>query len=538
MGGAYIIVFSIIIFIAGYKFYGSFIAKRLGVDPQRPTPAHTNYDGVDYVPTRPSILIGHHFSSIAGAAPIIGPVVAARYGWTAVLAWIVIGGIFMGAVHDFASLLISVRHQGRSLGMVVEQRIGKTAKNLFLIFVYATLLLVIAVFTNAVANVFHKFPQAGTASILFIILAIGIGFSLYRLKVNFILITMAGLIFLGFSVYLGYLYPLVLSVNTWKIIMLLYILAASVMPVWLLLQPRDYLNSYILYLMLFILVTGIIVVNPKLQLGTKPVFFTDKGPLLPLLFVTVACGALSGFHSLVAAGTTSKQLDSEKDAVKVGYGSMLIESLLAVTALITAAVMTTGDYSQATGDPIGVFSKNSATILNGIGIPVFVGTTFMALAVAAFALTSLDTATRLGRFAFQELFLDPEKSTSEQSFLANNRYFATIITVVLGGGLVFSGTATDIWPIFGAANQLLASLAFLVITVWLVHLKRPKRFAIIPGVFIYSVTMAALVYNIYDFAGSGKYALAILSLILMILALVLGYEGVGVLLGKKTILNK
>ncbi|MBU1238174.1 carbon starvation protein A [Myxococcota bacterium] len=522
MNGALLIGISIVVFIAGYKFWGGYVSRTLGVDPKRVTPAHTMEDGIDYVPTKPAVLLGHHFSSIAGAAPIIGPIVAASFGWVAVALWILIGGVFMGAVHDFASIIISIRHQGRSVGEVIEARIGRRSKLLFLIFVFAALLLIMAVFTNAIANLFHAFPEAGTASMLFIGIAVVFGLAVYRFKTNFVLTSVLGVAALMLCIWLGYLMPVRLSVNIWKLILLAYVVVASILPVWVLLQPRDYLNSFILYVMLLGLVAGIIFVNPTLKLHGTPTFSTSQGPLMPILFVTVACGALSGFHSLVASGTTSKQLDNEAHAKPVGYGGMLIESLLAMGALITAAMLT---KEQLAGqNPVAVFSNNAALLVSKLGIPFKIGRNFMALAVAAFALTSLDTATRLGRFALQEFFM--KKDREEQPFLAHNRYVATFITVALGSVLVFSGTAKEIWPIFGAANQLLAALAFMTISVWLVHLKKPIAFTMIPGVFIYFVTLFALGYNIWSYGKSANYPLAVLSSILIVLALFLGIEGV------------
>lgn len=528
MNGLILIISSIVFFIVGYKFWGNYVSRQLGIDVTRKTPAEEINDGIDYVPTRPGVLVGHHFSSIAGAAPIIGPITAAYFGWIAVFLWIVLGGLFMGAVHDFSALVISIRHGGKSLGMVIEERMGRTSKILFLLFVYAALILVISVFTNAVAVTFVKVPQTGTSSMIFMVIAIVFGLGVYRWNFNFIVSTILGIGFLGLAMYAGFLWPIKLSVNTWRIILLIYIFAASVLPVWLLLQPRDYLNSFILYAMLFILVAGIIWVNPELKNTAKPVFSTPSGPLVPLLFVTVACGALSGFHSLVSTGTTAKQLASEAHAKPVGFGSMLIESLLATGALITAAALTPEAFNQKfSSGAIPLFSSQSAQMASSLGIPFEFGRTFMSLAVAAFALTSLDTATRLGRFAVQELAYNPK--SEKQNIIVENRYVSTIITVIAGALMVFSGSDREIWPIFGSANQLLAALSFLAITVWLIHRKKPSAFAAIPGIFIYFITMGALGWNIYSFLKTGKFVLAGLAAILIILALFLGVEAVKVI---------
>jgi carbon starvation protein len=524
MSGSVVLVVSVLCFVAGYRFWGRKVAGWLGVDPGRPTPACTRTDGVDYVPTRPSVLLGHHFSSIAGAAPIIGPIAAASYGWTAVLLWILVGGVFMGAVHDFSALIISVRHDGRGLGAVLEERVGRGMKSLFLLFVFSALILVIGVFTNAVAMTFVSVPETATASLLFIALAVGFGLSVYRLNVPFVPATVIGVALLAACMVLGYHFPLRWTFQGWRWVLVGYIFLASTLPVQYLLQPRDFLNSFILYAMLVVLVGGLLLANPELRLQAAPVWSTGAGPLFPLLFVTVACGALSGFHSLVASGTTSKQLASEAHAQPIGFGGMLIESLLAVAALITAAVLSSGEYAANAKNPIALFSTSAAELCTSIGLPVRFGRLFMSLSVAAFAMTSLDTATRLGRYALQELFESPRPGPARR--LLVNRYPATGITVAVAALLVFSGSANEIWPVFGAANQLVAALAFLTIAIWLVFIRRPSLFALIPGAFIYLVTMAALAFNIHSFGHKGKLVLAVISAFLLTLALVLGVTGV------------
>ncbi len=528
MSGSLVLVVSVVVFVAGYRFWGRKVASWLGVQPDRPTPAHTRPDGVDYVPTRPSVLLGHHFSSIAGAAPIIGPIAAASYGWVAVLLWILLGGVFMGAVHDFSALIISVRHDGRGLGSVLEERVGRGMKNLFLVFVFAALLLVIGVFTNAVAMTFVAVPETATASLLFIALAVGFGLSVYRFDVPFVPATILGVALLAACMVFGNHFPLRWTFQGWRWVLIGYIFLASTLPVQYLLQPRDFLNSFILYAMLAVLVGGILVADPELRLQAAPVWNTAAGPLFPLLFVTVACGALSGFHSLVASGTTSKQLSSEAHAQPIGFGGMLIESLLAVAALITAAVLSSGEYAAAAKNPIGLFSSSAAELCTAIGLPVRFGRLFMSLSVAAFAMTSLDTATRLGRFALQELVEAPRPGPARR--LLSNRYPATGITVLLAALLIFSGSANEIWPVFGAANQLVAALAFLTISIWLVFIRRPSLFALIPGTFIYFMTMTALAYNIYNFGHQDKWTLAVISAFLLVLALGLGVTGVRAIL--------
>ncbi|MDW7680166.1 MAG: carbon starvation protein A, partial [bacterium] len=475
MSATILLIMAVVAFILGYVFYGRFISNKLGIDPSRKTPAHSMRDNVDYVPAKAPVLLGHHFASIAGAAPIIGPITAAVFGWIPVFLWIVFGSIFIGAVHDFTSLVASVRHQGQSIGKIIEAYIGQRGKQLFLMFSWATLVLIIAAFAILVARTFVVTPEVATSSIFFIILAILFGLSIYRLNVPLSVATLIGVGVLLICVWLGVKFPLIfksLSDNSaqqvWTWILLAYIFVASVTPVWILLQPRDYLNSFLLYLVLFGAFVGILFTNPMIQLPAITHFVDPKlGAIFPILFVTVACGAISGFHSLVASGTTAKQLDKESDARPIGYGAMLIEGLLAVIALITVAILLKVDYSEklAAVGPIAAFSAGVGGFVEILGIPLNVGITFAALAVSAFALTSLDTATRLGRFAFQEFFRT-ENPTSVQRALTN-RFIATVFTVVPAGILALSGSYSAIWPIFGSANQLLAALALLAGSVWL-----------------------------------------------------------------------
>ena len=527
MSAAVLVVIAVVAFVGGYAVYGRWIAGRIGLRPDRPTPAHTLRDGVDYVPAKPQILLGHHFSSIAGAAPIIGPITAAVFGWLPVYLWIVLGGVFMGAVHDFSALVVSVRHDGRSIGEVIDHRLGRGAKTLFLTFAWATLILVIAVFTNAVALTFHKVPQAGTASCLLIASAVLFGLAVYRFRVPVLPATLAGVVLVGLTLVVGHHHPLPLSVTAWKVILLAYIFVASVTPVWILLQPRDFLNSFLLYALMIAGVVGVVVNNPKLTLAPWEGFLSDLGPLFPILFVTVACGALSGFHSLVASGTTAKQLDSEAHARPISMGAMLIESLLAVTALVTAAMLAPGAYHEQIGHgAVPIFARGIGGFMTITGLSLAAGITFASVAVAEFALTSLDTATRIGRFAFQELVQPPADDRPAtlrglRALLARNRFLATTVTVFCGGALALSGSERSIWPVFGAANQLLAALAFLAVLVWMVHRGRRAPFLLAPTIFMFVVTLGALAWMTVQFAGQGRWLLAALSLLLGLLALVL-----------------
>ena len=431
MSSLVLIIGSIVVFLVGYVTYGGYLAKQWGVDPTIKTPAHEMNDGIDYVPTKPAVLLGHHFASIAGAGPINGPIQAAIFGWVPVLLWIVLGSIFVGGVHDYGSLFASVRHKGKSIGEVIHANMGKKGMMLFSIFAWLTLLLVVAAFTNIVASTFASVPAAASSSLMFIVLAIVFGYLVYRKGVSLKIGTIFGVIILFLCVYLGYIFPIQLSLNTWIIILMVYIFAASTAPVWILLQPRDYLNSFLLYAMIAGAVIGIVIFNPSVQLPAVTGFNVNGQLMFPMLFVIVACGAISGFHSLVGSGTTSKQVDNEKDTKLIGYGAMLIEGVLAVIALITAAYVSNTELTELLkGGPVNVFSSGVGTFMSKFGIPFDIGKSFVALAVSAFALTSLDTATRLGRFIFQEFFDDPEK---EKPSVLTNMYVSTAITVLIGG---------------------------------------------------------------------------------------------------------
>ncbi|MGB4270640.1 MAG: carbon starvation protein A [Spirochaetota bacterium] len=525
MSSLTLLIAAIVMFIAAYLFYGRYVERLLGVDPSKQTPAHTMYDGIDYVPAKAPVLLGHHFASIAGAAPIIGPIVAAIFGWIPVALWIFFGGIFIGAVHDFSALIASVRHGGRSIGEVIEEQIGHRGKFFFLIFSWSTLVLVIAVFIIVVSRTFEEIPAAASASTLFIFIAVVFGLLLYRLKLPLSVATIIGVLLLIGALYTGYIYPVKLTALQWSYFLMVYIFIASVAPVWILLQPRDYLNSFILYALIILGVSGIIFVNPSINIPAFTSFYaSDTGYLFPILFVTVACGAISGFHSLVASGTSAKQLNNEKDARIIGYGGMLIESLLAVVALITAAMLTKENYIQMRSNPVGIFSHSLGTIMTKLGISYDAGRTFSSLAVSAFALTSLDTATRLARFAWQELFFNKNKPMNQQSFFYTNRYAATIVAVVIAGILVVSGQGLKIWPIFGSANQLLAALALLAVTVWLTRRKQSSWFVKLPMIFMFVITLSALAVMVYHNVSVSNYILAIIALLLFLLASFLAIE--------------
>ena len=530
MSSILIVLIAIAAFVAAYIFYGGWLCKKWGIDPKRVTPSHTKEDGVDYVPASKGVVLGHHFASIAGAGPITGPIAAAIFGWVPVLLWIIIGSIFFGGVHDFGALVSSLRHDGNSIGVVIEKNIGKKGKRLFAIFAWLTLILVVAAFLNIVAATFAATPQAATASMLFIAVAVLFGFSVYRRKMNLVASSIVGVVLLGICIWIGMLFPLALPVKAWMWILLAYIFIASVTPVWILLQPRDYLNSFLLYFMIGGALLGLFFTAPHMTEIPAFTAFNIKGSyMFPILFVTVACGAISGFHSLVGSGTSSKMIDKEEDAKIVGYGGMLIEGVLAVIALVAI-----GAVGMQEGGAIKTFSVGVGTFMNSFGLPMSVGVPFVALAISAFALTSLDTATRLARFVFQEFFSEAaEKEKSKGAALLSNMYVATGISVLIGGMVGFTDWRT-IWPIFGSANQLLSALALLAIGAWLAQTGKENKMVKIPMVFMFLVTLSALVILAKNNIASGNYLLVFFAVVLFILALVLIKESYQILFGRKT----
>lgn len=510
MSGILILGVSVLILFVAYLTYGSWLARQWGVDPSRKTPAHTEEDGVDYVPAKAPVLLGHHFSSIAGAGPINGPIQAAVFGWVPVLLWILIGGIFFGAVQDFSAIFASIRHGGRSLGEVIEENIGRKTKVCFTVFAWLVLVLVVAAFADIVAGTFDGFPIDGatgemvknsangsvaTASMLFIPLAVCFGF-INRMNLNLVFSTFMGLILLGACIAAGLMFPVYLTKTVWMAVIFVYIFLASVAPVWILLQPRDYLNSFLLYFMMVAAVIGICLTDPPVQLEAFAGWQVNGSTLFPFLFITVACGAISGFHSLVGSGTTSKQLNSEKDAKLIGYGAMLIECALAVIALIAVGYLTKDGMYTDIGTPPQVFAAAIGKFFAAAGLGEYgeqMLNTIILLAISAFALTSLDTATRLGRFLFQELF-KTEKGTHK---FFGNVYVATFITIGVAGLLTLAGYQ-KIWALFGACNQLVAVPAFLAAACWLKRMGKSHGMLYFPMVFMLAATLSSLCITFYD----------------------------------------
>lgn len=550
MSSLVMLLIAVAALVAGYIFYGSWLAKQWGVDAKRATPAHTDTDGIDYVPAKAPVLLGHHFASIAGAGPINGPIQAAIFGWVPVLLWVIIGGIFFGAVHDFSALFASVRHKGKSIGYVIEKNVGPRAKKLFLIFAYLTLLLVVAAFASIVVGTFNGYNAAGelvkangstaTISMLFIVVSIIFGAAVYRKNAPLSVATVVGVLGIIACIVAGLNFPIFLNSKVWLVIVLAYIFIASVTPVWILLQPRDYLNSFLLYGMMIAAFGGVIITNPAINLPAFTGFAGINGnsQLFPLLFITVACGAISGFHSLVGSGTTSKQLDKEGDAKMIGYGGMLIECALAVVSLISVGILF-ADGKMPAGTPTQVFATGVATMIANIGIPnaYDVAYALIILSVSAFCLTSLDTATRLARYMFQEYFT-PEDGNVESltgvKKLLVNPYFATLVTVAIGGAMAVGGYA-KIWPLFGAANQLLAALALLAAAAWLGNIGKNNKMFLFPMAFMLVATISALCLTFYNNVmkfSAGKATLSaeglqlVFIVLLIVLAVNLTLEGI------------
>ncbi|SHO63693.1 carbon starvation CstA family protein [Algoriphagus zhangzhouensis] len=523
MNLAILLIISAIILILAYRFYGAFVYKKFGLSDKNVAPSHTHRDGVDYEPSKPIVVLGHHFASIAGAGPIVGPIIAVTFGWIPAVIWILVGGIFFGAVHDLGSMAASLRADGKSIGVIIRNQIGLKGKQLFILFSFSTLILVIGVFADIIAKTFVANPGVASASILFIFLAIGFGIVNRMVgdkKVAFIIISIIGVVLMYFFVYLGMQLPFVLDYKIWILALLAYAFIASVTPVSLLLQPRDYLNSFLLYGMMIAAILGVFIANPEIKMSNEITVSTENlGYIFPVLFVTIACGAISGFHSLVASGTTSKQLDKESDAKVVGFGGMLIESFLAIISVGAVVVLTKSEYMErlAGEGPVALFSTGLGGMISTLGIPEEFAVAFVALTVSAFALTTLDTCTRLARFTLQEYFEDLPQPAAKK--IAQNRYISTSLVVVFSILLLLSGGFTTLWPIFGSANQLLAALALLTIAVWMIRKKQNALFVTIPMFFMFTVTLASLGLFAWKNFQDQVYVLSLIAALLFILAI-------------------
>ncbi|PIQ89735.1 MAG: carbon starvation protein A [Candidatus Omnitrophica bacterium CG11_big_fil_rev_8_21_14_0_20_42_13] len=520
MNSLVILAIALVFFVFGYKVYAQKIERLFELNPKRATPALSKFDSVDYVPAKNwFVLFGHHFASIAGAGPIIGPIMAAfLWGWLPALLWIIFGTVFIGAVHDFGALLVSVRSEGKSISEVSEAAISKKARIIFSIFVWLALILVIAVFLNLCAKTFVTEPRIVLPSLGLIPVALLTGFLLYRVKMGIVPSTLIGIILLTILIFAGSNFPLMLAGNAarnWSLILLFYCLIASVLPVNILLQPRDYLCGYLLFFGLIVGFAGLFIRRPEISIPAYIKWNSAKGPLWPFVFIIVACGAVSGFHALIASGTTSKQLASERQARRIGYGAMVTEGLVAVFAILAAGSgLKNTDLLSALKDPINSFGAGYGVLTDNF---LFGFGSFVAITVLnAFILTTLDTATRIGRYITQELFK------------IKSRYPATLIIVFLSGVFALSGKWDKIWPAFATANQLTAALALMVICCYLLLHKKSVKIFIVPVLFMFVTTFFALLFQIKQYAAkdSRNYILLSVSLVLIVLSVFMAVESV------------
>ena len=552
MTGLMLLGIALVVCACGYFIYGRWLVRLWGVDPNARTPAYVHEDGNDYVPSSKFTVFAHQFSSITGAGPVTGPIIAAMFGWAPVMLWLMIGGIFFGAVQDFTALYASVKNEGKSMGMLIEQYIGKTGKKMFLLFSWLFTLLVTAAFADIVASTFNGFkadgglatPNAAAASIsmLYIVVAIAFGYFLKKCplaegpKLAVAIVLMIAMLWAGIE------YPLYYDKTTWLYVVFAYMFMAAVMPMWLLMEPRDYLSVFLLLGMIASGVIGVIFTNPSIELPAFNGFVVNGQPLFPILFITIACGAVSGFHSLVSSGTSSKTVSNEKDMLFIGYGSMLIESILAVVSLIVVGAAATGGVMPK-GTPFQIFAGAVGGFMGMFGLSAHVATCVITMCVSALALTTLDSVGRIGRMCFQELFTSgkPEEMSGLQKVLTN-KYFATVITLFFGYLLCLGGYM-NVWPLFGAANQLCAALVFISLSVFLKVTGRQGWMLYVPMGFMFAATMSALAMSIYGIVnklvtGAPFGMLAdglqlVVAIALIILALLIATNGLKTLCGSK-----
>ena len=566
MNGLVIVLIGIVVLGAGYLFYGRWLAKKWGIDPNAKTPAYTHEDGQDYVPSSKFTVFSHQFSSIVGAGPVTGPILASVFGWVPVLLWLIIGGLFFGAVQDFGALYASVKNEGKSMGMIIEKYIGRTGRKLFMLFCWLFTLLVIAAFTDMVAGTFvgkgvevkvkgldaavtYAHSTAATISMLFIVVAVIFGLIQKKVgKMNEVVRAVVAIALLVVMFAIGMKLPIYATKNAWIYIVMAYLFLASVMPMWLLMQPRDYMTTFMLLGMIIGAVVGVLVAHPSMQLNAFNGFSVvdaagAKSYLFPTLFVTIACGAVSGFHSLVSSGTSSKTISNEKDMPMVGYGAMVVESLLGIVALVVVGAVAVNG-TKPDGTPFAIFSSGVAGFLEKLGVPNHVATVFMTMCVSALALTSLDSVARIGRMSFQELFYgdttDPEKMPAWQRVLTN-KYFATVITLFFGYLLTLGGY-TNVWPLFGSANQLLAALVLIALSVFLKTTGRTGWTLYAPMFVMLAVTFTALVQKTIALVTNivnGQATLLvdglqfIVAILLMVLGVLVAFSCLKKLFGKK-----
>lgn len=552
MTGLMLLGIALVVCACGYFIYGRWLVRLWGVDPNARTPAYVHEDGNDYVPSSKFTVFAHQFSSITGAGPVTGPIIAAMFGWAPVMLWLMVGGIFFGAVQDFTALYASVKNEGKSMGMLIEQYIGKTGKKMFLLFSWLFTLLVTAAFADIVASTFNGFkadgglatPNAAAASIsmLYIVVAIAFGYFLKKCplaegpKLAVAIVLMIAMLWAGIE------YPLYYDKTTWLYVVFAYMFMAAVMPMWLLMEPRDYLSVFLLLGMIASGVIGVIFTNPSIELPAFNGFVVNGQPLFPILFITIACGAVSGFHSLVSSGTSSKTVSNEKDMLFIGYGSMLIESILAVVSLIVVGAAATGGVMPK-GTPFQIFAGAVGGFMGMFGLSAHVATCVITMCVSALALTTLDSVGRIGRMCFQELYTSgkPEEMSGLQKVLTN-KYFATVITLFFGYLLCLGGYM-NVWPLFGAANQLCAALVFISLSVFLKVTGRQGWMLYVPMGFMFAATMSALAMSIYGIVNKlvtgAPFGMLtdglqlVVAIALIILALLIATNGLKTLCGSK-----
>ena len=557
MNGLIIVLIAIVVLAAGYLLYGRWLANKWGLDPKAKTPAFTHEDGQDYVPSSKLTVFAHQFSSIAGAGPVTGPILASVFGWVPVLLWLLIGGLFFGAVQDFGALYASVKNDGKSMGMIIEKYIGRTGRKLFMLFCWLFTLLVMAAFTDMVAGTFvgkgvegatkaTNYANSAAASISMLFIVVAILFGLIQKKVGKMKEWVRAVVAIGLLVVMfviGMHLPMYATKTTWIYVVMAYLFLASVMPMWLLMEPRDYMTTFMLLGMIIGAVVGVIAEHPTMKLNAFNGFNVDGSYLFPTLFVTIACGAVSGFHSLVSSGTSSKTISNEKDMPMVGYGAMVVESLLGVVALVVVgAVAVNGTKPE--GTPFSIFSTGVAGFFEKFGIPVQVATVFMTMCVSALALTSLDSVARIGRMSFQELFYGDTTDTSKMPVwqkVLTNKYFATIITLFFGYLLTLGGY-NNIWPLFGSANQLLAALVLIALAVFLKTTGITGWTLYIPMFVMLAVTFTALIQKtiaLVQNIASGQATFLvdglqfIIAILLMVLGVLVAFSCLKKLFGKK-----
>ncbi|MCL2319667.1 MAG: carbon starvation protein A [Treponema sp.] len=538
MNGLILLIISVVVLSLAYLLYGRFLARTWGIDPKRKTPANEFEDGQEYVPTSPAVVFGYEFASIAGAGPINGPIIAAMFGWLPVLLWLLLGSAFFGAVHDFAALYTSVKNKGKSIGYIIELYVGKTGKRLFLIFVWLFSILIAAAFASIVADTFAGFDKAGaliktnasvaSSSSLFVIAALGLGFLIRKRKASDMASGIVAIDLLIVCIALGIFFPVFLPARVWLYIIFGYIFVASVVPIWMMGQPRNYLNSFLLVAMILAAFMGVVFTAPKISIPAFTAFSVNGNYLFPALFVTIACGAISGFHSMVATGAASKQLSSEKYMLPISYGAMLVETLVAVLALIAVGSLAKGGVLPNASPPV-IFATAVSGFLSQLGLPLQISFTIVSLAVSSFVLTTLDTVARLGRLSFQELFIDEDNVNDTKNLMhriLKSKPAASLFTLVPAWLLSVIGYQ-NIWALFGASNQLLAALSLIACTLFFKKSGRKIFMLLVPTIIMLAVTYSSLIVSIKDrvvllWQGNPNVSVLVLQTGIAILLLILG----------------